>query len=198
MLVGCLPCEARPGWVLFVFDCLEPRWFGWESCSSMVVSHEFGLSFQLVHVVDCFDWWWLVWEEFCWASIAEDCVGVFIFNNLSEGYAAELGLFTLPPAEYCAAREGDDCFVGVVDVDFVFVKNCNVVCVDKLWDAEEGVAFNSWHDVYVLCGVADVMMEFIHVAFFLHLAVGHAESFVRLSSCWGKSFSIPVSFCPFA
>jgi hypothetical protein len=128
--------------------------------------------------------------------ISEDCVGVFIFNNLDEGYMPELGLFTLPPAEYCAARDSDDCFVGAVDVDFVFVKNCNVVCVDELWDAEEEVGFNSLHNVYVLCGVADVVMEFIHIASFLHLAVGHAESFVRLLSCWGESFSIPVSFCP--
>jgi hypothetical protein len=120
----------------------------------------------------------------------------FHLNNLGEGYVPELGLFTLPPAEYCTARNGDDCFVGVVGVDFVFVKNHNVVCIDELWDAEEGVTFNSWHDVHVLCGVVDVMMEFIHVACFLHLTVGHADSFVRLLSCWGKSFSIPVSFCP--
>ena len=76
-----------------------------------------------------------------------DCRGLcrcFIFYNLGEGYVPELGLFTSPPAEYCAARDGDDCFDGVVDVDFVFVKNRNLVCIDELWDAEEGVAFNSW------------------------------------------------------
>ncbi len=132
MLVGCLPCEARPGWVLLVFDCLEPRWFGWESLRSVVVSHKFELSFQLIHVVDHFDWWWPVWEEFCQALIAEDCVSVFVFNNLGEGYVPELGLFTSPSAEYCAVRDGDDCFVGIVDVDFVFVENHSVVCIDKL------------------------------------------------------------------
>ncbi len=78
MLVGRLPCEARPGWVLFVFDYLEPPWSGWESSCSVVVSHKFGLSFQLVHIVDRFDWWWPIWEEICWALIAEDCVAVFI------------------------------------------------------------------------------------------------------------------------
>ncbi len=94
----------------------------------MVVLHKFRLSFQLVHVVDRFNWWWPVWEVFCQASIAEDCVGVFIFNNLGEGYAPELGLFTLPTAEYCVARDGDDCFLAgnVGDMSATCRRHCEM------------------------------------------------------------------------
>ena len=45
MLVDRLPCEARPRCILFVFDDLELRRFGWETCHRMVVSHKFGLRF---------------------------------------------------------------------------------------------------------------------------------------------------------
>ncbi len=38
----------------------------------------------------------------------------------------------------------DRCFVGVVDVYIVLVKDRNVVCVDELWDAEERVMFDTW------------------------------------------------------
>jgi hypothetical protein len=36
--------HVRPGQdgYCLCFDCLEPRWFGWESCCRVVVSHKFG------------------------------------------------------------------------------------------------------------------------------------------------------------
>ncbi len=75
-------------------------------------------------------------------------------------------------------RVDDFCFVGVVDVDFVLVKNCNVVCVHGLWDAEESVALNSRHDVHILCWMAHIMLEFVHVAGLLHFTIVHAEGLV--------------------
>ena len=84
--------------------------------------------------------------------------------------------------EDCAARDDNCCFVGIVDVDFVFVKDCNVVCVDELGDAEERVAFDSWQDVHVFCRMAHVVMEFVHFACLLYLVVGHAEGLVQLLS----------------
>ncbi len=92
---------------------------------------------------------------------------------------------------------GDDfCFVGVVDVDFVLVKDRNVVWVRKLWDAEERVALNSRHDVYILCWMAHVVLKFVHVACLLHFTIKHAEGLVRLVSCCDKRVSLPVSFWP--
>jgi hypothetical protein len=79
-------------------------------------------------------------------------------------------------------------FVGVVDVYFILVEDCNVVCINELGDAEERVVLNTWYDVHVLCGMAHVMLEFIHVVCLLHLAVGHAEGLVRLLSCCDKCF----------
>jgi hypothetical protein len=99
-------------------------------------------------------------------------------------------------SEDCAARDNNGCFVCIVDVDFVLVKDCNVVCVDELGDAEERVAFNSWYDVYVLCGVAHNVMEFFHVACLFHLAVGHAEDLVRLLSCYNESVPVSVFLGP--
>ena len=54
-------------------------------------------------------------------------------------------MLALPSLEDSATRDDDFCFVGIVDVDFVLVKDCNVVCVRELWDAEERVALNSRH-----------------------------------------------------
>jgi hypothetical protein len=40
-------------------------------------------------------------------------------------------------------RDDNGCFVCIVDVDFVLVEDCDVVCIDELRDAEERVVFNS-------------------------------------------------------
>ena len=93
-------------------------------------------------------------------------------------------------------RDDDFCFVGIVDVDFILVRDCNVVCIRELWDAEERVALNSRHNVYILCWMVHVMLKFVHVACLLHFTIGHAEGLVRLASCCDKRISLPVSFCP--
>ena len=51
----------------------------------MVVLHKFGLSFQLVHVVDCFARQWPVGKKFRRALIAEDCVSVVVLGVFDEG-----------------------------------------------------------------------------------------------------------------
>ena len=60
--------------------------------------------------------------------------------------------------ENCTSRDYNCCFVGVVDVDFVLVKNCDVVGVSELGDAEEGVSFDFGDDVHVLRGMAYVVL----------------------------------------
>ncbi len=60
----------------------------------------------------------------------------------------------------------------------VLLASCNVVCIDKLGDAEERVTLNTWYNVHVLCGMAHVMLEFVHVVCLLHLAGEHAEGLV--------------------
>ena len=37
---------------------------------------------------------------------------------------------------------------------------------------------DSWHDVRVLWGMALVMLEFVQVACFLPVAIGHAEKLI--------------------
>ncbi len=93
-------------------------------------------------------------------------------------------------------RANDGCLVCIVDVDLVLVKDCGVVCINELGDAEERVAFDSWYNVYVLCGVAHVVMEFVYVTCLFHLAIGYAEDLVQLSSCCGKSISVSVFLGP--
>ncbi len=93
-------------------------------------------------------------------------------------------------------RDDDFCFVGVVDIDFILVKDGDVVCIHKLWDAEERVALDFWHDVYILCWMVHVMLKFVHVACLLHFTIGHVEGIVRLASCCNECVSLPVSFCP--
>ncbi len=92
-------------------------------------------------------------------------------------------------------RDDDFCFVGVVDVYFILVKDRNVVCIDELGDAEERVVLDIWYNVHVLCGMVHIMLEFIHVICLLHLAVWHAEGLVQLSSCCNKCFPCSVSCC---
>jgi hypothetical protein len=104
--------------------------------------------------------------------ITEDCVGAFVLDVSDEGNSPLICLSALPSLEDCAVRDNDGCFVCVVDVDFVLVKDCNVVCIDKLGDAEERVAFNSWHNVYILCRVAYTVMEFVYVACLFHSPLG--------------------------
>ena len=67
-------------------------------------------------------------------------------------------MFALPSSENCTSRDYNCCFVGVVDVDFVFVENRNVVGVSELRDAEEGVSFDSGDDVHVFRGMAYVVL----------------------------------------
>ena len=90
MLVDCLPCEARPRCVLLVFDGLEPRRFGWETCRRVGVSHKFGLCFWLIHVVDCFVGRWSVRKKFSRASIAEDCVGDIVVDVIVSVIAVDV------------------------------------------------------------------------------------------------------------
>ena len=128
--------------------------------------------------------------------VAEDCVGVVVLDVPDEGDLPYICLSASPSSEDCAARDDDGYFVCIIDVDFVLVKDCNVVCVGKLGDAEERFAFNSWYDVYVLCRVAHVMMEFVYVACLFHLTVRHAENLVQLSSCYNERISVSVFLGP--
>jgi hypothetical protein len=110
------------------------------------------------------------------------------------GDLPKICLSALPSSEDPAARDNDGCFVCIVDVDFIIVKDYNVVCMDKLGDAEERVVINSWYDVFILCWVAHVVMEFVYVACLFHLAIGHGENLVQLSSCCDECVSVSVFF----
>ena len=54
MPVDRLLCEARPRCVVLVFDCLEPRWFCWETHCHMVILYKCRLCFELLHALDGF------------------------------------------------------------------------------------------------------------------------------------------------
>ena len=108
--------------------------------------------------MDCFVGWWSVGNKFRRASVAEDCVSVGVEDVFYEGSSPYICLFALPSSENLAPRDNNCCFVGVVDVDFIFVKNRNVVGIGELRDADEGVAFDSGDDVHVLCGMAYVVL----------------------------------------
>ena len=108
--------------------------------------------------MDCFVGWWSVGKKFCRASGARDCVGVGVEDFFYEGNLPYVCLFASPSSENCTPRDDNCCFVGIVDVDFVLVKNCNLVGVCKFWDAEERVPFDPLYDVHVLCRMAQVVL----------------------------------------
>ena len=50
----------------------------------MVVSHKFGLCFELVHIVGGLALWWSVRKKICRALVTEDCVSVVVLDVFDE------------------------------------------------------------------------------------------------------------------
>ena len=72
--------------------------------------------------------------------------------------------FVEPPSQDCFSCDAYFCVVGVVDVHFFAVKDCDVACCGKFGGAEKGVAGDGGDDVDVFCWLLDVVMQLVDIA----------------------------------
>ena len=117
----------------------------------MEISHKFWLSLELVHVADCFFWWWAVWEKFGGGPFDQHCVDVVVADNGDKRDAPQIVCSRFTPARYNGSTEdSDDGVLLVVDIDLVVSEDGGVSRVGKLGWAEEESLGGAGSDVDIL------------------------------------------------
>jgi len=140
-----------------------------------MVAHKFWLGFQFVDVVNRFRWWWALFEELRRGAVAQHCVCVVVDNLGNERDPPQVGVWASPAAKYCSTCDCHLCFVGVIYVELIFVEDGDIVGVGELGYAQQRVALDARYDVDVLRGVADVVVEFVHVRGWFDCSIWHVE-----------------------
>ncbi len=93
----------------------------------MVIPDNLGCGLQFKNVVDGFCGEWLVGQRLGWRLVDNDGVGILVLDHVHQWDAPQLVvLVPLSPWDglFCHSDNG---VVGVVDVDGVLVKHCDVV-----------------------------------------------------------------------
>ena len=80
--------------------------------------------------------------------------------------------FVKPTSQNCFSCDAHICIVGVLDVHFFAIKNCDVACCGKFGGAEKGVAGDGGDDVNVFCWLLDVVMQLVDIAGWCSRSVG--------------------------
>ena len=70
---------------------------------------------------------WAIWQELSWGSVDDDGIGIHILDYIHQWDLPQLVVRVPPSPEDGVFRDSDDGVVGVVDVDGVLVKHCDVV-----------------------------------------------------------------------
>ncbi len=106
------------------FYCRGPCWLGGESCHCMVVAD------KLVDVCNSLGGGRL--KELRWQAVAKNCLGTIVLHVFYEWNAPQLCLVAAPASEDGGSSNCDFCIVCIVNVHLLLVKNCNIICVNKI------------------------------------------------------------------
>ncbi len=103
----------------------------------MVVADKLRLSLELIDVCNGLGWGRLLRKELRWQAVAKDCLGIIVLHVFYEWNAPQLCLVAAP-----ALEDGHSCncyfsIVCVVNVHLILVKNCNIICINKLGYADQ-------------------------------------------------------------
>ena len=72
---------TNPSGIMQISDGLKPCELGWEISGCMIIQNEFWLSFQLICVANCLQWWYIACSEnFQWRLFSKVSVDVFVFD----------------------------------------------------------------------------------------------------------------------
>ena len=80
-----------------------------------------------------------------------------------------------PPSQNCFSCDDYFSVVGVVDVHFFAIKNCDVACCGEFGDAEKGIFVDGWDDVHIFCRLADVVVQVLDFTGRCSQSVGQLE-----------------------
>ncbi len=98
----------------------------------------------------------MIGEKLCWGTIDNDGVGVVVPNHVDQGNLVDVEDRVMEPTYDGTFADGENGVIGIIDVDHLLVKNCDVVGIGKFTCAEEQMLTYSGGDVEFVGRRSDV------------------------------------------
>jgi len=79
---------------------------------------------------------WAIWQELGWGFVDDDGVGIQVSYDFHQWDSPQLYARVPPSPQDGVFRDCDDGVIGIIDIDCVLVKHCDVVGICVLSCAE--------------------------------------------------------------